>query len=111
MLTEATDVIVRIPPAPPITSLTSPVPFTTIAGDIDDSGLFPGDMKLALDDGVFVMLGMLKAVIWLFKSIPVLFDITPEPKLKSYFLMKNTNKNMFLLVTIIKSYWFSMELL
>lgn len=44
-------VMILVPPAPPTTILTSPFSSVAMAGHMDDSGLFPGEMALAGDGG------------------------------------------------------------
>lgn len=65
-LTNATDVVIREPPAPPIAITTSFFSFNMIVGVIEESGRFPGSMKLAGDGGkpkMFVLSGLEKSSI------------------------------------------------
>lgn len=48
--TYATAVVILVPPALPITSLTSPLQSTTIVGHIEERGRFLGAIKLAGDE-------------------------------------------------------------
>lgn len=74
----------RIPPAPPMTILTSFLSSKTMIGDIDETGLLPGEMKFAgagkspSENAA----GIEKSFISLLKIIPVLSDVTYDPKLK-----------------------------
>lgn len=43
-LTKATEVVILVPPAAPITSRTSPKESVIIVGHIDDNGRFPGSI-------------------------------------------------------------------
>jgi len=51
-LTKADPVVMRVPPDAPTMSCASPeAGSTTTVGHMDDSGRFPGSMKLASDAG------------------------------------------------------------
>lgn len=74
-----------VPPAAPTTRRTLPMESITIVGDIDDSGCFPGLIIFAGEPGrpkKFLNSEDEKSSIPLFRNIPVLFEVTPAPKLK-----------------------------
>ena len=73
------------PPEAPATILTFPFLSVIILGDIDDSGRFPGRMKLAGEGGYpkkLFLPGVEKSSISLFMMIPVDSETNIEPKLK-----------------------------
>jgi hypothetical protein len=80
------EVVIFEPPAAPVTNRTFPVDLSTIiTGLIEESGRFPGLMKLFGDGGKLkslVMFGDEKSSISSLKMIPVDGDIIREPKLK-----------------------------
>jgi hypothetical protein len=78
--------MIFIPPAPPMTSLTFPTSSVKMDGAIDDRGRLMGNVMLAVTGVVpclLRMVGLLKYSISLFRIIPVILDITPDPKLKN----------------------------
>ena len=84
VLTQATAEVIFDPPAAPITLATEPSGLMNIAGDMDDSGLLPGTMKLAGDGRSpkkLVMFGEEKSSISSLKIIPVLIPLSFEPNL------------------------------
>lgn len=44
VLTDATVVVILVPPAAPVIMMTSPLPSTKIEGHMEERGLFPGAM-------------------------------------------------------------------
>lgn len=77
--------MILVPPAAPTMSLTSPFVSTKIDGLIEDSGLFPGFIKLVGEGGTpnpFIMLRDEKSSIWLLIIIPVLTDLAMDPNLE-----------------------------
>lgn len=83
----ATEDVIFVPPPPPINNLTLLDSSNIIDGQVDDRGILPGAMKLAGDGFttyLFTIPGNEKSSIWLFKSIPVLFDITKLPNLELF---------------------------
>ncbi len=72
------------PPDPP-TTIKTLLSFVTMVGVMDDSGLFPGAIKLATEGGklnAFDTLGVLKSSISSFNKIPVDSDTTNDPHAK-----------------------------
>ena len=49
MVCQATEVVIIEPPAAPVANTTSPLGSKTIAGHIDDNGLFPAIYKIILN--------------------------------------------------------------
>ena len=91
--------VIRVPPAAPMTERTLPVDeSTTMVGVMDDRGRLPGRMKLAGLGGTpkkFVVLGDEKSSISLFMMTPVCSEMNPAPKLcskKFFFNLKFTVK-------------------
>ena len=82
--TKAVRLVILVPPAAPTTSLT-PASSVNTDGDIEDSGLLPGLMKLFGEGGTpkwLVMLGAEKSSISSLSMIRVRGDISREPKLE-----------------------------
>ena len=84
--TEETALVILVPPADPITIRTRPVLVrTTMEGAMEESGRFPGRIKLAGLGGtpnMLVMLGDEKSDISSFITMPVCSDTKPAPKLQ-----------------------------
>lgn len=77
--------VILLPPAAPITSMTFLFSSTTTVGHIEDKGLLPGSIKFAGDAVIlykFVIFGKEKSSISLLRIIPVLLDANFAPKLK-----------------------------
>ena len=78
--------VIFVPPDAPVISLTFPVALSMmIVGHVEERGIFPGLMKLFGEGGIpksEVMLGDEKSSISSFMMMPVLGDITREPKLE-----------------------------
>ena len=88
--------VIFVPPDAPVISLTFPVALSMmIVGHVEERGIFPGLMKLFGEGGIpksEVMLGDEKSSISSFMMMPVLGDITREPKLEKkhqHFKFKN----------------------
>lgn len=83
-----TEVVIRVPPAPPITVRTLPVAeLAMMVGVMDDKGLLPGRIKLAGLGGTpkkLVTLGDEKSSISLFMMMPVCSEMNPAPKLEMF---------------------------
>ena len=74
-----------VPPEAPTTKVTLPDASTTMVGQLEERGLFPGKIKLFGDGGKPKKLmspGTEKSSITLFRMIPVDSDVNPAPKLK-----------------------------
>lgn len=96
-LTYATDDVIFVPPAAPITSSTFRFPSSTIDGHIEDSGIFCGLMKFAGDGGTpyaFFVPGTAKSSMPSFKMIPVCGETILLPNLQK--------KRVFLKISSIK---------
>ena len=77
--------MIFVPPEAPTTRFTIPSELTTILGHMEDSGRFPGFIKLAGDAGTpkaLTVFGVEKSSISLLNRIPVRFPTTLDPKLK-----------------------------
>lgn len=77
-------VVIFVPPEAPITILTSPFLSVIILGAIDDNARLPGASALLGDPGkpkLLTNFSKEKSSIPLFRTIPVCFDVIPEPKL------------------------------
>ena len=80
-----TDVVIFVPPAAPMTMRTLLLSERAkMVGVMEDKGLLPGWMKLAVLGGTpkaLVMFGDEKSSISSFKMMPVCVDANPAPKL------------------------------
>lgn len=86
--------MILVPPDAPITILTSPSLFVMIVGVIEDNERFPGAIALLGEPGspkLFLKVGDEKSSIPLFNTIPVCFDVKPEPKLLRNNISLDTN--------------------
>ena len=85
MSTCPTLLVILVPPAAPVTSLTSPSLSTMTVGTMDERGVLPGIGKLLGDGGtpkLLVMPGKEKSSISSFSITPVDGDRILEPKLE-----------------------------
>lgn len=78
--------VILLPPAPPISSSTSPLRFKRMVGAIDESGALAGAMKFAGEAAKpyeFTWPGREKSSMPSFNMMPVDLDTMREPKLEN----------------------------